>query len=57
LNTKQAQEGVNIFLSYHFGEERFRIYDPKGVIKEHFNTQQTSRRKRRHISVQEIMMK
>jgi hypothetical protein len=36
-NTKQAQEEVNTLLSYHFGEERFKRHDPKGVVKEHFN--------------------
>jgi hypothetical protein len=36
-NTKQAQEEVNTLLSYHFGEERFRRHDPKGVVKDHFN--------------------
>jgi hypothetical protein len=24
-------------LSYHFGEERFRRHDPKGIVREHFN--------------------
>jgi hypothetical protein len=36
-NTKQEQEEVNTLLSFHFGEERFRRHDPKGVIKDHFN--------------------
>jgi hypothetical protein len=36
-NTKKIQEEVDILLSYHFGEERFRRHDPKKVIKEHFN--------------------
>jgi hypothetical protein len=37
-NTKQAQEEVDIFLSYHFGEERFRRHDPKNIVKEHFHS-------------------
>jgi hypothetical protein len=28
---------VDIILSYHFGEERFRRHDSKKVVKEHFN--------------------
>jgi hypothetical protein len=36
-NTKQAQEEVDTLLSYHFGEERFKRHDPKGIVKEHFN--------------------
>jgi hypothetical protein len=28
---------VDVILSYHFIEERFRRYDPKMVVKEHFN--------------------
>jgi hypothetical protein len=36
-NTKQAQEEVDILLSYKFGEERLRRHNPKKVVKEHFN--------------------
>jgi hypothetical protein len=36
-NTKKEEGEVNILFSYHFGEERSRRHDPKGVIKEHFN--------------------
>jgi hypothetical protein len=36
-NTKKAQDEVNTLLSYHFGEERFRRHDLKGVVKDHFN--------------------
>jgi len=36
-NTKQAHDEVDIFLSYHFGEEIFRRHNPKGVVKYHFN--------------------
>jgi hypothetical protein len=34
---KQAQEEVDKFISYHFGEERFKRNDPKKVIEENFN--------------------
>jgi hypothetical protein len=37
-NTKQAQTKVDILLSYHFGEERFRRHDPKNIVKENFNS-------------------
>jgi hypothetical protein len=37
VNTKQAQEEVDILLSYHFKEERCRRHDPKKVVKKHFN--------------------
>jgi hypothetical protein len=36
-NTKQSHEEVDILLSYHFWEKRFKRYDPKRVINEHFN--------------------
>jgi hypothetical protein len=36
-NTKQAQEEVDILLSYHFGEERLGRNDPKKPSKEHLN--------------------
>jgi hypothetical protein len=36
-NTKQAQVEVDILLSYHFGEERFRRHDPKNIVKENFH--------------------
>jgi hypothetical protein len=29
---------VDILLSYHFGEERFRRHDPMNVVREHFNS-------------------
>jgi len=35
-NTKKSQEKVDTFLSYHFREERFKMHDPKKVVKEHF---------------------
>ena len=37
VSTKQAQEEVDIFLSYHFGEEIFRRHDPNNIIKENFH--------------------
>jgi hypothetical protein len=37
-NTKQAQTEVDILLSYHFGEERFRRHDPINIVREHFNS-------------------
>jgi hypothetical protein len=36
-NTKQAQAEVNNLLSYHFGEERYKIHDPKNIVRDHFN--------------------
>jgi hypothetical protein len=37
-NTKQVQEEVDILLSYHFGEERFKRHDPRNIVREHFNS-------------------
>jgi hypothetical protein len=62
-NTNKEHEEVNTFLSYHFGEERFRRHDPKEVIKEHFNKvglpwEYTTKvwEKRRYIAVKKITM-
>jgi hypothetical protein len=41
-NTKQAQIEVDILLSYHSGEERFRRHDPKNIYNEHFNSMRLS---------------
>jgi len=37
-NTKHAQTKVDILLSYHFREERFKTHDPKNIFKENFNS-------------------
>ena len=37
VNTNQAQEEVDILLSYHFEDKKFKRYYPKKVVKEHFN--------------------
>jgi hypothetical protein len=36
-NTKQVQVEVDMLLSYHFGEERFRRHNPRNIVREHFN--------------------
>jgi hypothetical protein len=37
-NTKQVEAEVDVFLSYHFGEEIFRSHDPKNIAKENFHS-------------------